>query len=225
MKLSRRVILIIIIFFNFIFSFSEDKIEVYPPYLELEDGMKIPQLPTDDLTEVDLQGNIIGKRELEKNTTVYLESRVNVFVPLEIISDIDIEAIILDNQKLEIPFEVEFNKVPEKKDYYKLCYSETEIDIDQDGKTDTFIYSSPFINTKIKTDNILYIDGENISKEDQLKGQALVTMSMTLAGIFSDLRGGFLIDLMSIKTVLLLETLFSYIGLLISFYSFHIKRT
>ena len=49
-----------IIFFNFIFSFSEDKIEVYPPYLELEDGMKIPQLPTDDLTEVDLQGNIIG---------------------------------------------------------------------------------------------------------------------------------------------------------------------
>ena len=91
MKLSRRVILIIIIFFNFIFSFSEDKIEVYPPYLELEDGMKIPQLPTDDLTEVDLQGNIIGKRVLEKNTTVYLESRVNVFVPLEIISDIDID--------------------------------------------------------------------------------------------------------------------------------------
>lgn len=71
----------------------------------------------------------------------------------------------------------------------------------------------------------VYYVRENISKEDQLKGQALVTTSMTLAGIFSDLRGGFLIDLMSIKTVLLLETLFSYIGLLISFYSFHIKRT
>lgn len=71
----------------------------------------------------------------------------------------------------------------------------------------------------------VYYVRENISKEDQLKGQALVTMSMTIAGIFSDLRGGFLIDLMSIKTVLLLETLFSYIGLLISFYSFHIKRT
>lgn len=178
MKLSRKVILIIIIFFNFIFSFSEDKIEVYPPYLELEDGMKIPQLPTDDLTEVDLQGNIIGKRVLEKNTTVYLESRVNVFVPLEIISDIDIEAIILDNQKLEIPFEVEFNKVPEKKDYYKLCYSETEIDIDQDGKTDTFIYSSPFINTKIKTDNILYIDGENISKEGTFKKKVYMTIEI-----------------------------------------------
>lgn len=71
----------------------------------------------------------------------------------------------------------------------------------------------------------VYYVRENISKQDQLKGQALVTMSMTLAGIFSDLCDGFLIDLMSIKKVLLLATLFSFIGLFISFYSFHIKRT
>lgn len=71
----------------------------------------------------------------------------------------------------------------------------------------------------------VYYVRENIAKQDQLKGQALVTMSMTLAGIFSDLCGGFLIDLMSIKKVLLLATLFSFIGLFISFYSFHIKRT
>lgn len=70
----------------------------------------------------------------------------------------------------------------------------------------------------------VYYVRENISKQDQLKGQALVTMSMTLAGIFSDLCDGFLIDLMSIKKVLLLATLFSFIGLFISFYSFHIKR-
>ena len=86
MKLSRRVILIIIIFFNFIFSFSEDKIEVYPPYLELEDGMKIPQLPTDDLTEVDLQGNIIGKRELEKNICRELVRRSGV--PFELMHNL-----------------------------------------------------------------------------------------------------------------------------------------
>ena len=71
----------------------------------------------------------------------------------------------------------------------------------------------------------VYYVRENISKEDQLKGQALVIMSMTFAGIFSDLCGGFLIDLMSIKKVLLLATLFSFIGLFISFYSFHMKRT
>ena len=94
------------------------------------------------------------------------------------LNDISYQNIILDNQKLEIPFEVEFNKVPEKKDYYKLCYSETEIDIDQDGKTDTFIYSSPFINTKIKTDNILYIDGENISKEGTFKKKVYMTIEI-----------------------------------------------
>lgn len=71
----------------------------------------------------------------------------------------------------------------------------------------------------------VYYVRKNISKQNQFKGQALVTMSMTLAGIFSDLCGCFLIDLMSIKKVLLLATLFSFIGLLISFYSFHIKKT
>ena len=71
----------------------------------------------------------------------------------------------------------------------------------------------------------VYYVRENISKQDQLNGQALVTMSMILAGIFSDLCGGFLIDLMSIKKVLLLATFISFMGLLISFYSFHIKRT
>ena len=71
----------------------------------------------------------------------------------------------------------------------------------------------------------VYYVRENISKQDQLKGQALVTMSMTLAGIFSDLCDGFLIDLMSIKKVFLLATFISFMGLFISFYSFHIKRT
>ena len=71
----------------------------------------------------------------------------------------------------------------------------------------------------------VYYVRENISKQDQLKGQALVIMSMTLAGIFSDLCGGFLIDLMSIKKVLLLATFISFMGLFISFYSFHMKRT
>lgn len=58
------------------------------------------------MNEIDSQGNVIGRRILEKNTTVYLESRVRIFVPLEIISDIDIEALIVDNQKLRVPFEI-----------------------------------------------------------------------------------------------------------------------
>ncbi len=36
----------------------------------------------------------------------------------------------------------------------------------------------------------VYYVRDNIQSEDQLKGQALITMAMTLAGIFADLCGG-----------------------------------
>lgn len=144
----------------------------------LGDDIKVPELPTEDIDEVDNQGNVIGRRVLEKNTTVYLESRVKVFVPLEIMSDIDIEALVIDDQKLKIPFEIELNKVPEKQDYYRLHYSEKEIDIDSDGQIDTYIYSSPFINTRILKDNILYIDGEKISKEGTFKRKIYMTIEV-----------------------------------------------
>ncbi len=138
----------------------------------------IPTLPTDDKEEKDENGNIIGRRILEKNTTVYLESKVKLFVPLEIISDIDIETMVVDNQKVEIPFEIEMNKEPERKDYYRLKYSEDKIDIDMDGELDTFIYSSPFINTKILKDNIIYIDGGKISKEGTFKKKVYMTIEI-----------------------------------------------
>lgn len=173
-KLIRYFIVFQMIFYTI--SYAEiiniDKIP------NLGDDIKIPELPTEDLNEVDAQGNTIGRRILEKNTTVYLESKVKVFVPLEIISDIDIEALIIDNQKLKIPFEIELNKTPEKQDYYRLHYSEKEIDIDLDGQIDTYIYSSPFINTRILKDNILYIDGEKISKEGTFKRKIYMTIEI-----------------------------------------------
>lgn len=176
--IKKVILIMIMIFVNFIFIYSKDiNIEI-PELPQLEEDMIPPTLPKDDLLEVDNEGKIIGKRVLEENTTVYLESKVNIFVPLEIISDVDIETLVVDNQKLEIPFEVELNRVPEKKDYYRLHYSETEIDIDEDGQTDTYIYSSPFINTRIKTDNLLYIDGEKISKEGTFKKKVYMTIEI-----------------------------------------------
>lgn len=159
-------------------SFSYGEILPVDRVPNIGDEIKIPELPTEDLNETDSQGNVIGRRILEKNTTVYLESRVRIFVPLEIISDIDIEALIVDNQKLRVPFEIELNKIPEKQNYYKLHYSEKEIDIDLDGQIDTYIYSSPFINTKILKDNILYIDGEKISKEGTFKRKIYMTIEV-----------------------------------------------
>lgn len=176
--IKKIVVIIMMIFTNYIFSYTQEENMQLPSLPNLEEDMIPPALPKDDLLEKNSDGKVIGKRILEENTTVYLESKVNIFVPLEIISDIDIETLIVDEQKVEIPFEVELNRVPEKKDYYKLHYSETEIDIDEDGQTDTYIYSSPFINTKIKTDNILYIDGARISKEGTFKKKVYMTIEI-----------------------------------------------
>ena len=94
-----------------------------------------------------------------------MKMETEIVVPLEIISDVEIQAMVIDDQKVTVPFEIEMNKEPDKKDYYKLNYSETEIDIDDDGRTDTFIYSNEYINSKIEKDNRVEIQGKNISKE------------------------------------------------------------
>lgn len=136
------------------------------------DTPQVPGLPTEDKVE---EGGI---RKLEYNTTVMLQSRLKVNVPLEIISDVDIEAMVIDDQKIEVPFDIELNKEPEIKDYYKIKYSETEIDIDKDGAIDTRIYSPKFLNTRIIEDNIVYIDGAKISKEGTHKKKVYMTIEV-----------------------------------------------
>lgn len=176
----KKTVVILMLIFTYL-AFSKTKEEEYKeleklPGLNNEIGA--PTLPNTDLDEINEFGERIGTRVLEKNMTVILENKVNVFVPLEIISDIEIETLIVDNEKVKIPFEVEFNKIPKKKDYYKLHYSENKIDIDNDGQIDTYIYSTPYINTKIKKDNVVYIDGEKISKEGTFKKKIYMTIEV-----------------------------------------------
>lgn len=97
--------------------------------------------------------------------TVIMGVTTEVIVPLEIISDIEIQAMVIDEQEVEVPFEIEFNKTPDKNKNYSLKYSETEIDIDEDGIKDTFIYTNRNIDSKILKDNKVVIQGKNISKE------------------------------------------------------------
>lgn len=97
--------------------------------------------------------------------TVIMGVTTEVIVPLEIISDIEIQAMVIDEQEVEVPFEIEFNKTPDKNKNYSLKYSETEIDIDEDGIKDTFIYTNRNIDSKILKDNKVVIKGKNISKE------------------------------------------------------------
>lgn len=156
-------------------SFKEDGEATYP-----FEGM-IPMIPVvSEGYDPENEGSRPWK--MEKTFNLMMEARVNVVVPLEIISDIDIKAMIIDNQKLEIPFEIEMNREPEKQDHYMLRYSETEIDIDGDGKVDTRIYSPKYINKKVVDDNLLTIDGENISIEGVHRKRVYITVEIKDGG-------------------------------------------
>ncbi|WP_293721423.1 hypothetical protein [uncultured Cetobacterium sp.] len=136
----------------------------------------IPSLPTEDST-ISGNGEEV-KWKLEDSYTINLDTNVQVVVPLEIITDVDIKALIIDDQELTIPFDLEMNKEPDKQNFYVLNYSETEIDIDGDGILDTFIYSPKYINKKVVKDNYLYIDGKNITREGVHKKKVYITVEL-----------------------------------------------
>lgn len=141
-------------------------------------NISIPMIPLIPATPVEKEDENEDVWILEKISTVMMESKVKIVVPLEIISDIEIKAMVIDNQKLEIPFEIEMNKEPEKKDHYMLKYSQTEIDLDNDGNIDTKIYSPKYINKKVVDDNLLTIDGSNITKEGLHKKRVYITVEV-----------------------------------------------
>lgn len=166
----RLILVLIILLSGMSFGKSIPALPIIPPDIEKP---SLPSLPNEDLTEI---GG--GVRALEKNTTVMMNLKLDVVVPLEIVSDVDVEALVIDNQKIEVPFDVELNKIPEKKDYYSLKFSETEIDIDGDGQIDTTIYTPKFINSRIVDENILYIDGEKISNEGKYQRKVYMTIEV-----------------------------------------------
>lgn len=144
------------------------------PLIPTENGnIELPELPNKTTDE-----ELAAGWRLQKNYTAMLESKLEVFVPLEILSDIDINAVVIDNEELNIPFEIELNKEPEKKDYYKLKFSETEIDIDGDGKIDTSIYSPKYINQRIVKENFVNIKGSNISKDGDYYKKIYITIEV-----------------------------------------------
>lgn len=154
----RKLLGILMAFMTINIIGAEEKLPIIPmiPLLPA-----IPSQPAGDGTEL---GEGVNKKPLETKTII-MGMKVDVVVPLEIISDVEIQAMVVDEQEIEVPFEIEVNKVPDKKDFYRLNFTETEIDIDDDGQDDTYIYSSKFINSKIEKDNKVVIKGKNISKE------------------------------------------------------------
>lgn len=170
--------LTLLISINIFGSFKQRDLGEEGTFPSLETPMipMIPAIPNTDTT-TDTNNNST-EWQLEKTETFNLETKVNVIVPLEIISDVEIKALVIDDQKLIVPFELEMNKEPDRKNFYSLNYSETEIDIDGDGSIDTKIFSPKYINQKIVNDNYLHIDGANISKEGVHKKRVYVTVEL-----------------------------------------------
>lgn len=177
----RKIILFFVIL-N-IFSYGLENKPDFTPPIPLPPEISNPENPNDDfkIPDIKTSGEDIDNNELrylEKTYTVMLEAKVDVFIPLEVITDIDLETTLIGNQVKEIPFDIELNRKPEKQNYYSIKYSETVLDIDGDGKNDTYISSPKYINERIGKDNYVKIYGENISKEGKHKKTVYITVEV-----------------------------------------------
>lgn len=138
---------------------------------------EIPELPfVPTIKEYMKEDN--GYRELEETYTVMLQTKVKVFVPLEIFSDIDLKATVIDDQKITVPFDIVMNREPKKDENYMLHFSETEIDIDNDGEIDTKIYAPTHIKSKIIEESYIEIEGSKITTEGKHNRRVYITVEV-----------------------------------------------
>lgn len=157
---------------------TEKFIEVDKGLYDKEKLAKIKELPLPEPNKENKYITKEGVRYLEKVYNVYLDMKVNVYVPLEIVSDVNIYATVLGNEILEIPFDLELNRKPEKNNYYSIKYSDMVLDIDNDGEDDTYIYSPKYINERVETNNYVKIYGEKISNEGIYKKRIYMTVEV-----------------------------------------------
>lgn len=136
------------------------------------------KVPSETVEPPILKNEKDKERVLEKINTTMLKITTNVYVPLEIISDVEIETTVVDDQEVTIPFNIEVNKKPDKRDYYKLKFSENNIDIDKDGVIDTQLYSTRYINSKILDSNYVHIKGAGISNEGSFYKKVYLTIEV-----------------------------------------------
>ena len=139
----------------------------------------IPMIPASPTEKPSIGENGEVKiRKLLKVGNAQAKIEAEVIVPLEVISDIDIKALVVDDENLEIPFELELSRKPEANNMYKINFSSTKIDIDNDGIVDTEIFANEKISNKIIKDNYVKITGKNISKEGTHKKRVYITVEV-----------------------------------------------
>lgn len=136
----------------------------------------LPAIPTDKIEQGENGESIV--RKLISSGVLEVDLKAEVIVPLEVISDVHIKALVVDDENLEIPFEVELNKKPEAAGIYRLNFSKTTLDIDDDGIIDTEIFASKNLDNKKIKSNYVKITGKNISKEGTHKKRVYITVEV-----------------------------------------------
>lgn len=174
-----RKILVFLLIYLSILSYSNE--ENNNPLKDIIDKkpQSIPLIPLEPAIKksgTDIKNG--EKRELEKTFSIYLDEQMEVFIPLEVITDIDIEATILGNEVVTAPFEINLNKKPNKSNYYTIKYSDILFDIDEDGQYDTRIYSPKYINDRKETNNFVEINGSKISKTGKSSKRVYITVEV-----------------------------------------------
>lgn len=137
-----------------------------------------PLIPAAPVTKEENVNGVIKKRRILITDSVEARVKAQVIVPLEVISDVDIKALVIDDQEVTVPFQLELNKKPDRENFYKINFSQKEIDIDKDGRVDTTIYVNEKINSKIIRDNYVKIEGKNISKEGTHRKKVYITVEV-----------------------------------------------
>lgn len=163
----KKVFNFLIIYFLIFYGVSFGE-EIFIPMIPLVPAS--PNIITEEASK--------EKWELKSTHSIILETKMKVVVPLEIISDVKIQGTVIDDETIEIPFELEMNKAPIRRDYYALKYNTTEIDIDGDGKLDTKIYSPKYINEQVIRETKLVVNGKDISKEGVHRAKVYVTVEV-----------------------------------------------
>lgn len=180
----KKIIIICLTIINTLLTFGVEATLPSVPALNNPENGELPLTPI--APSIPTTGKDVSEngeiRFLEQTFTVMLESKMNVFVPLEVVTDIDIEQNVIGDQIVDIPFEIELNREPEKKDFYAIKYSENLLDIDQDGMYDTYIHSPEYINDRVSKDNFVRIYGGNISKEGTHKKDIYITVEIGTDG-------------------------------------------
>ena len=82
-----------------------------------------------------------------------------------------------------------------------------------------FAQSFQMLSYAIFIPSSIYYVNQVMDKEDRIKGQAFVAVTMTLGGVFGSLFGGWLLGMTSVYNMLLSATVLSIIGTFLAFFS------